>query len=289
MTRGQRGSLLLHCGALSSPTPRRFIPALSDSPFFVYLPLQAIHNAAGVPARFDGKSELSHREDKILWANESVDKMLATIDRLDLKDDTLVIFTSDNGPINIPDARKKGHLPAGPYRGFKTNVWDGGTRVPFLARWPGHIQAGATTDHLIGLTDVLATIAGLVGAPLPEGAGPDSVNQLPALLQQKDELVERPALVTCSNWGFCAIRQGKWKAIFGTKWSGGLHGVGGMYGADPPKGTPTDDPATGQLYDLSSEPFETEDLWESHPEIVEALRRELQRIKQLDKDDVFRP
>ena len=168
-----------------------------DSPFFVYLPLNAIHGAVTVPARFDGKSELAYREDKILWANESVDKMLATIDRLNLKDDTLVIFTADNGPIN--------------------------------------------------------------------------------------------SAVTCSNWGFCAICQGKWKAIFGTKWSGGIHGGSGNYGPEPPKGTPPDDPAIGQLYDISSDPFETKDLWESHPEIVEALRREQQRIEQLDKSDVFHP
>jgi len=102
------------------------------SQFFVYLPLQAIHAAAGMPARLKGKSELGDREDKILWANESVDKILATIDRLDLKDDTLVIFTSDNGPINRPVGRKKGHLAAARYCGFAgVQGARPGARVPF--------------------------------------------------------------------------------------------------------------------------------------------------------------
>ena len=257
-----------------------------DKPFFVYLPLNAIHGAVTVPKRFAGKSELAYREDKILWANESVGKLLAALDRMKLAEDTLVLFTADNGPINSPKARQKGHHAAGPYRGLKTNAWDGGTRVPFLARWPDNIPAGATTDHLIGLTDVLATIAEVCGAPLPGDAGPDSVNQLSVLLQNKDEIVARPALVTCSYAGFFAIRQGKWKAIFGTKWTGGHSAPN--FGGLPPKGTPSDNPAIGQLYNLSSDPFETKDLWDDRPEVVETLRRELQAIRRKDKSDEIR-
>jgi len=272
-----------------------------DGPFFVYLPLNAIHGAVSVPERFAGQSDLAGREDKILWMNESVDKMLATLDRMNLKDDTLVIFTADNGPINEVEAQEKGHSAAGPYRGYKTNVWDGGTRVPFIARWPGHIPAGATTDHLIGLTDVLATVADVCGTPLPAGAGPDSVGQLPSFLQEKDDIEERPALVTASNWGFFAIRKGSWKAILGTKWSGGIYSPQSTrYGTMPPKGTPhtsatvdtttvrpTEDPAIGQLYDFSADPYETKDLWEKHPEIVETLSRELQKIKDKEPGDEF--
>lgn len=257
-----------------------------DKPFFVYLPLNAIHGAVAVPKRFAGKSELAYREDKILWANESVGKLLAALDRMKLAEDTLVLFTADNGPINSPKARQKGHHAAGPYRGLKTNAWDGGTRVPFLARWPDNIPAGATTDHLIGLTDVLATIAEVCGAPLPGDAGPDSVNQLSVLLQNKDEIVARPALVTYSYAGFFAIRQGKWKAIFGTKWTGGHSAPN--FGGLPPKGTPSDNPAIGQLYNLSSDPFETKDLWDDRPEVVETLRRELQAIRRKDKSDEIR-
>lgn len=255
----------------------------ADRPFFVYLPLNAIHGAVSVPKRFVGKNRMTKREDKILWANESVGRILAALDRMNLTDDTLLIFTTDNGPINSPTARNKGHEPTGPYRGLKTNVWDGGTRVPFVARWPGHIPAGATTDHLIGLTDMLATVAALCGKPLPEGAGPDSVNQLPALLQHSDDIAQRPALVTASYRGFLTIRDNKWKAVFGTKWTGGHPNA--TYGGQPPKGTPPDDPSIGQLFSISDDPFEQKDLWESRPEVVKRLRDELERIKQLDKSD----
>ena len=123
--------------------------------------------------------------------------------------------------------------------------------------------------------------------PLPEGAGPDSVSQLPSLLQEKNNIEERPALVTASNWGFFAIRKGPWKAIFGTKWSGGSILKSAKYGSKPPKGTPPDDPTIGQLYDISSDPFETMDLWKSRPKVVETLRHELQEIKDIEPGDEF--
>jgi arylsulfatase A len=257
----------------------------ANRPFFVYLPLNAIHGAVLPPKRFKGKTGMGGREDKILWANESVGKILAALDRMKLADDTLLIFTADNGPINSPVARENGHQPTGPYRGLKTTVWDGGTRVPFVARWPGHIPEGVTTDHLIGLTDVLATVAALCGSPLPKGAGPDSVNQLPALLQEKDDIVQRPALVTASYAGFLTIRDDKWKAVFGTKWTGGHPAENN--GGPHPETIPPDDPAIGQLFNIADDPFEKSDLWESHPEVVKTLLRELQAIKDQEPDDEF--
>ena len=261
-----------------------------DKPFFVYLPLNAIHSAARCPKRYQGKSSFSEREDKIHWVNESVAEMLSTIDRLKLADDTLVLFTSDNGPNCVREAIEAGHLSAGPYRGFKTCSWDGGTRVPLVARWPGHIPEAVTTDNLIGLTDVLATIAAICGEPLPAGAGPDSVNQLPLLLQQKEQISLRPSFVTTSNSGLYSLRQGKWKVIFGTKWSGGIKAKG--YGFEKiPDGTPKDDPndpELGQLYDLSVDPYETNDLWGNRPEVVATLRQELSRIQQLEPSDEIR-
>ncbi len=256
----------------------------ADHPFFVYLPLNAIHGAVKVPARFEGKTGMTQREDKILWADQNVGRVLAALDRMALSDDTLLIFTTDNGPLNSPVARRKGHEPAGPYRGFKTCAWDGGTRVPFVARWPGRIPAGATTDHLIGLTDMLATFAALCGTPLPDDAGPDSVNQLPALLQQKEKIVPRPALVTATYRGLLTLRDGKWKAIFGTKWSGGH--TNENYGGLGP-GKTMDDPESGQLYDLEQDPGEQNDLWESHPERVQQLRVQIETIRRLEKDDEF--
>ena len=116
----------------------------------------------------------------------------------------------------------------------------------------------------------------------PAGAGPDSFNQLPALLQKKDEIKPRPAMVTASYRGLLTLRHGDWKAIFGTKWSGGH--TSKQYGGLGP-GETRDDPTSGQLYNLSKDPFETKDLWESHPEIIKKLRDKLDEIKQLDKSD----
>ena len=253
-----------------------------ENPFFIYLPLNAIHGAVKVPARFEGKTGMTKREDKILWADQNVGRMLDALDQMKLTDDTLVIFTTDNGPLNSPTARKNGHEPTGPYRGFKTGAWDGGTRVPFAARWPNRIPAGATSDHLIGLVDMLATFAEMCGEPLPEGAGPDSVSQLAAILQDKENITPRPALVTATYRGLLALRQGEWKAIFGTKWSGG-HTSPNYGGLGPDK--TMDDPQSGQLYNLETDPEEQNDLWESNPEVVERLRGELERIKQLDQSD----
>ena len=184
--------------------------------------------------------------------------------------------------IESPVARKKGHEPTGPYRGFKTCAWDGGTRVPFVARWPGHIPAGAKSNHLVGLVDMLATFAALCENPLPDSAGPDSVNQLPALLQQKEKITPRPAMVTATYRGLLALRKDKWKVIFGTKWSGGH--TNENYGGLGPDKT-MDDPKSGQLYNLEPDPHEQNDLWERRPEIVEQLRREMARIEQLDASD----
>jgi len=259
----------------------------ADRPFFVYLPLNAIHGAVELPKRFKGKTGMTQREDKIHWVEQSVGRILDALDRMKLAEDTLLIFTTDNGPLNSPVAREKGHQPAGPYRGIKTEVWDGGTRVPFVARWPGHIPAETTSDALLCLTDMLATVAALCGAPLPHGAGPDSVNQLPLLLQQKEQMSPRPPLVTASYLGFLTLRDSKWKAVFGTKWAGGH--ISNKYGVPAPKGTPPDHPSIGQLYDLEQDPGEKNDLWERRSDIVERLRLELARIKNLDPSDPLPP
>ena len=253
-----------------------------DRPFFVYLPLNAIHGAVQVPKRFEGKTGMSIREDKIPWVNESVGKMLDALDDLNLAEDTLVVFTSDNGPLNSPIARENGHQPTGPYRGVKSNIYEGGTRVPFLARWPGRIPAGVSSDQLVCLTDMLATVAELCGAPLRKKDHPDSVSLLPVLLQKNDAPV-RDNLVTLSFGGFLTLQRDQWKAAFGTKWHGGF--FSDKYGGKHPKDVPADSPELGQLFNISKDPFETSDVWEKHPEVVKTLREDLQRIRRLADDD----
>ena len=246
-----------------------------DRPFFVYLPLNAAHGATQPPARFKGKSGDGLRGDKCLWVNESVGKMLDALERLGAAEDTLVIFSADNGPI-APKGYKPDtpHRAAGPYRGYKTDAWDGGCRVPFLARWPGRIKAGRTHDGLLCLTDMLATFASLVGEDLPKWAGEDSINQLPALLgKTKDSL--REDLITQSYTGVLSVRRGPWKLIIDTEGSGG-HTV--TPGTEPViSGSPWEfaENTVGQLYHIVSDPYETTDLYGEHPELVAGMKQYL--------------
>jgi arylsulfatase A len=254
----------------------------ADRPFFVYLPLNAIHGAVEVPERYQGTTKMGIREDKIPWVNESVGKMLDLLDDLNLAEDTLVVFTSDNGPLNSPVARENGHQPTGPYRGVKSNVYEGGTRIPFLVRWPGHVPAGVSSDQLACLTDVFATIAELCGDPLRKADHPDSISLLPVLLQKNNEPV-RDNLVTLSFGGFLTMQKGPWKAAFGTKWHGGH--LSDKYGGQHPNSVPADSPELGQLFNIANDPFEKNDVWDEHPEVAQSLRRELERIRGLVDDD----
>ncbi|MEM7143646.1 MAG: arylsulfatase [Verrucomicrobiota bacterium] len=242
----------------------------ADNPFFLYLPLNAIHAATNTPKRFKGKTKDGLRGDKALWLDESIGKIFAALERLNTLDDTLIIFTSDNGP--IPPTRynpDSPHRAAGPYRGYKSDALDGGCRVPFLVRWPGHVKPGTVSDNLLSLSDVIATFAALVDEPLPEWAGEDSVNQLPVLLGQTDTPV-RSHLITQSNAGAMAIRSADWKLILGTEGAGGIKTPDAqpIVITQPWAFEPT--PAA-QLYNLKDDPYEQNDLYDSHPEQAKKL------------------
>ena len=134
----------------------------------------------------------------------------------------MIIYTSDNGPYAFRgEDLKEGHDASGPYRGFKTDAWDGGTRVPFIVRWPGKIKAGTTNDNLLSLTDIMATLSAVFEKPLPDWAGEDSFNQLPSFLGESN--TGRKSMITQSYTGILSIRQGKWKLILDTKGSGGFY------------------------------------------------------------------
>ena len=199
------------------------------------------------------------------WALRQV---LDTLHRLGLSDDTLVIFTSDNGP------RKgvNGHRSSGDWRGYKTHIWEGGHRMPFIARWPGKIAPGTTSDEVLCFTDMMATFAAITGASLPDDAAEDSFNMLPALLDQPRDKPIREAIVHRSSSVILAIRQGPWKLILGTQHSGSRV-------ARDPEGP-------GQLYNLKDDPGETTNLWDKHPGIVKRLSALLKKYK---KDGRTRP
>ncbi|MBT4225646.1 MAG: arylsulfatase [Opitutae bacterium] len=253
----------------------RFIEkaAKQKMPFFVYLPLNAIHGAVTTPREFRGKSGVSDRTDKCLWLDRSVGRVLNVLDRTRQAGNTLLIFTSDNGPFAAKGSDlKKGHDASGPYRGFKTDVWDGGTRVPFLVRLPGRIEAGRVSDHLLCLTDVMATLAGLMEQPLAKWAGEDSFDQSSVWFDE-EAAAARNTMITQSYTGILSIRRGKWKLILDTKGSGGFFNYSPeVLRHETMAPWRTDMSQTGQLYDLELDPYETTDLFEKHPDVVNELK-----------------
>ncbi len=235
-------------------------------PFFVYLPLSSPHAPWLPPDMVKGKSQEGPRGDLVVLADWCVGEILKALDRLNVVDNTLIIVTSDNGPRHGTG----GHRSSGSFRGYKSHIWEGGHRVPFIARWPGKIQAGTSSDEMICLTDLIATCAAILHIDLPVGAGPDSCSILPALLGKRGDRPIRESLVSHSENGTFAIRQGNWKLILDNKTSGGWVQPSGER---PEPGTP------GQLYDLKSDPYEQHDLWMERQDIVDRLTRLIEKYK----------
>jgi arylsulfatase A len=237
-----------------------------DKPFFISLFLSAPQTPWLPPDLVKGKSADGPRGDLVLLADWCTGEIVRALNRLGVAEDTLLIFTSDNGP----HPGTNGHKSAGPWRGLKSQIWEGGHRVPFVARWPKRIKPGIVSDEPICLVDLLATFAALTGAGLPEDAGPDSYDISPALFGRKGPNPIREGLVSHSENGTFAIRQGEWKLILDNKTSGGWMAPAGK---PPQAGTP------GQLYNLAADPFEQDDLWEKRPEIVARLTALLEKYK----------
>mgnify|MGYP002682404560 FL=1 len=203
--------------------------------------------------------------------SEQAADVLDALARTGCAEQTLVIFTSDNGSHWTPAFLEEwGHRANGAWRGQKADIWDGGHRVPFLARWPGVTPPGTACSEIICLTDLLATCAAIVGAGLPENAGEDSFNLLPALRGQPGGTPIREATVHHAYDGSFAIRQGRWKLIQGL----GSGGFSAPRAIDPIEGGPR-----GQLYDLDADPGESVNLWAEHPDVVVRLSALLDRYK----------
>ena len=235
-------------------------------PFFVSLFLSSPHTPWLPPDLVKGKSVDGPRGDLVMLADWCVGEVAKALDRLGAAEDTLLIFTSDNGP----HPGTNGHKSEGSLRGLKTQIWEGGHRIPFVARWPRRIKPGIVSAEPICLVDLLATFARLAGARVPADAGPDSFDISPALFGEKTPEPIREALVSHSENGTFAIRQGEWKLILDNKTSGGWM---------TPAGKPPVPGSPGQLYNLGEDPLEQNDLWEKHPEIVARLTALLERYK----------
>ena len=234
---------------------RRADEAKKGNPFFVYFPLNAPHTPIVPTKEWKGKSKINPYADFTMQVDNCVGKVLKTLDDLNLSDNTLLVFTTDNGcspAAKIDQLIKAGHRPSYIYRGHKADIFEGGHRVPFLCRWPGKIKPGTKSDQLIGQLDLLATCAEIVGGDYADNVAEDSVSFLPALLGT-DQKPLREALVAQSIGGHFAIRKGDMKMCF-------CRGSGGWSFPRPNSAQAKKLPSF-QLFDLSQDPGERNNLW----------------------------
>ena len=244
--------------------------AKSDDPFFLFVALPAPHTPWLPTKRFEGKTAVSDYGDFVLMVDDLVGRLLGALDKTNQTDETLFIFTSDNGPVwYSQDVEKYKHSSVGPLRGMKGDAWEGGHRMPFIARWPGRIPAGSQSREILCHTDMIATAAAITGQKLPANAGEDSHNLLPAFLGKQTKPI-REATVHQSSRRYLAIRRGNWKLIPGL----GSGGFSKPSTVKPKKGDPI-----GQLYNLKKDLGEQKNLYAKRPEIVKRLTALLEKYK----------
>jgi arylsulfatase A-like enzyme len=230
-----------------------------DRPFYVHLTYEAPHKPHDVPARFVGASGVSQHCDQILYLDEQVGRVLKAVDELGYKQSTLILFTSDNGAEPDGEGRKNGHRTNGELRGQKRSILEGGHRVPLLARWPGVIKAGMTSDSLVCLSDMMATYAAITGYKLTDGMGEDSFNAWPAFLGS-DEVI-RESIIHQDISGTLGIRHKKWKFV------------------PAARKTKLDPGDKFAVFDMENDWRETTNLIETHPELAEQLKALLREQK----------
>ncbi|MDG1895631.1 MAG: arylsulfatase [Fuerstiella sp.] len=237
--------------------------AQQDEPFFLYFSMTSPHEPVVPSKDFRGKSGIAPIADFLLETDWSAGQVIKAIDESGIADNTIVIFTGDNGHSHYTgwnDLVQAGHMPSGPYRGHKGDVWEGGHRVPLVVRWPNHIVAGSSSNQMVCLTDLFATCAQTVGTDLPTSGAEDSISFLPSLLG-KTNRTGRSSVVNHSNHGEFAYRDGSWKLVF--KNSG--------RNREDSRGRPT----IAELYNLRTDVAEEHDLSKKHPEIVQRMSKAL--------------
>ncbi|MDZ7722259.1 MAG: sulfatase-like hydrolase/transferase [candidate division KSB1 bacterium] len=246
-----------------------------DRPFFLYLALAAPHTPWLPSESFQGQSRAGMYGDFTAQVDDNVGKVLKAIDDLGLTDNTLVFFVSDNGPVWYKqDEKKYDHQSTSFLRGMKADDFEGGHRMPFIARWPGHIPAGKTTDEVICFTDMLATFAAVAGDTLPPDAGEDSYNILPVLLDKSYPKPLREATVI----GKDVIIKGQWKLIIGS----GYGGISTRYSPELQAKSKREE-NSGKLFNIVNDPSETRNLYDEYPDIVKQMKQLLQTYKQQGK------
>lgn len=250
-----------------------YIRQQSDTadPFFLYFALPAPHTPILPTTEFMGKSNTNMYGDFMLQVDDVVGRIVQALEEQGILDNTLLIFTSDNGcspRADYPELETVGHDPSGGFRGHKADIYEGGHRVPFIVQWPERVAAGTTSDQLVCTTDLMGTVAEMLGRPLPENAGEDSFSFFP-LLTQANAQAERPSIVHHSIEGRFALRKDKWKLVF---WPGS-GGWTAPLSRDGLEGLPD-----WQLFDLSEDPVEQNNLVETYPDLVLEMKEEMIRL-----------
>ena len=274
-----------------------YIKENSKKPFFLYFATTNIHHPFTPDKRFLGTSDAGRYGDFIHELDWIVGKIMQTLDEEGLTENTLLILTSDNGGMlnqGGQDAYAMDHKINGELLGFKFDAWEGGHRIPFIARWPGHIKPQTVSDALISNVDILATFAAIVNTKIPKGQAVDSQNLLSVLKNSKDKTGRSELLIAPNNLNNLALRQGKWMYIsgqggggFGAKYQG-MHDFGGpaafpftgQINSDIANGQLKEDAPEAQLYNLEIDPYQHNNVHDENPEIVKQMKARIEAIKQ---------
>ncbi|MCA8994811.1 MAG: sulfatase-like hydrolase/transferase [Planctomycetaceae bacterium] len=250
-----------------------------SQPFFLFHSLQAVHLPSFPGENYQGTTKAGPHGDFIAEFDDVVGQLMQKLETLGVAENTLVILTSDNGPevgtvINMREIHQ--HDGARPWRGMKRDNWEGGHRVPFIVRWPGNVKPGSVSEQTVCLTDIMATCASIINSKLPNDAAEDSFNFLPVLQGETKGNVREFTLHQTISLAL-AIRKGKWKFLDHKGSGGNNYGAGRLkelYHIE--EKAPN---APGQLYDLETDPGETNNLYDQHPDIVQELKQILEDCK----------
>ena len=247
--------------------------AKTEQPFFLYFPMTSPHAPIAPSDPFKGISGISPYVDFVMQTDHSIGQLVDAVEQAGIAENTLIIVTADNGTsLNFP--QNDGTLDKGVsfntnLRGGKADIWEGGHKVPFIVRWPGHVKASSQNDTPVCLTDIMATVADITGVDLPDSSAEDSVSFLPALLSKT---FKRDAIIHHSITGKFAIREGEWKLAFSS-------GSGGWASPKDAEADKLNLPKL-QLYNISEDPLETTNRFKEHPELVQRLTEKLRGIIQ---------
>ena len=267
----------------------------SQEPFFLYYATTNIHHPFTPHPRFQKTSDCGRYGDFIHELDWIVGDILETLEKKDLLDSTLIVFASDNGGMfndGGKDAWAAGHHMNGDLLGFKFGAWEGGHRIPQIARWPGHIPAGTEAEGLFSQVDFLRTFAGLLGADVPDGHAVDSFNQLPMLRGETEDSPRDHVIIAPNDKRLLGLRAGDWVFIPG-RGDGGFHcnrggpwavALAGQTNSDlAPDGGVRDDAPAEQLYNLTQDPGQAINVIGDHPDVADRMRRRLHELSTAPK------